>query len=259
MNTPIHAGLGVGLAVCLSGVLVGTRATGQTGAQPYSHQPVTGPPTYTSSYQGEVPEIERGVHPPRNAFELGLRAGYDQPFGRFSGQTGGSVANLTDAGGSVAILPSYRMTPHSSIGVLAQYAQYNSDVPDTTVRGLAGGLDFTYHILPGERADPWLSLGAGYRLLWQNPGDAPNTMLHGFQLARVNVGLDAVVSDDVAIGPYVGADLTMFLWQVGPGPDGQIQDNGRLSTFLNAGLSGRFDLGGTRDRTTTMPTYASRY
>jgi len=245
MRYSILTGLVAGAALSVAAL----PANAQDTTTQYSNQPVT---TAPSSYSGEIWQGERPINPPRNAFELNVRGGYNQGAGRFSGNSGGAVTDITNAGGSVEIVPSYRMTPHSSVGVLAQYNQYSSDQQNTTVRGLATGLDYTYHIRPGYRADPWVSAGVGYRFLWVNPGEAPNTLLHGFQLARVTIGLDAAVSDDVALGPYVGADLSMFLWQRTPnGNNEQIPENGRVSTFVSAGIAGRFDIGGTRDRSSS--------
>jgi hypothetical protein len=45
----------------------------------------------------------------------------------------------------------------------------------------------------------------------------------------------------------VGADLTLFLWQNPEGPAGNREiDDPRVSTFVYAGLQGRFDIGGER-------------
>lgn len=242
MRSSVAAALGIGLAICLSGTWASAQTTTTTTTT------TTAPYTTTPEYQRDLAEEQRQVHPPRNAFELNVRGGYSQGFGRWRGGAGGSIPDLANAGGNVELGASYRATPHSSAGVLLQYNQYSGDQSNTTVRGMVAGLDYTYHARPGERVDPWLSLGVGYRFLWLVPNNESNTLLHGFQLGRITAGLDAVVTDDMAFGPYVGADLNMFLWQVGPGPDGQIPDNGRLSTFISAGVSGRFDLGGTRDR-----------
>jgi hypothetical protein len=250
MRTAVITGLGAALATCLGGTIASAQDTDPTTTTTTTTTP------YTTPYQQrDISEQQRGVNPPRNAFELTLRGGYSQGFGRWRGGSGGELPDLANAGGNIELGTSYRMTPRSSAGVLFQYGQYSGEQSNTTVRGFVTGLDYTFHIRPGERVDPWVSAGVGYRFLWNVPDSAPNTMLHGFQLARITAGLDAVVTDDLAFGPYVGADLNMFLWQVGPGPDGEIPNNGRVSTFVSAGVSGRFDIGGTRDRRVPAATY----
>jgi hypothetical protein len=77
---------------------------------------------------------------------------------------------------------------------------------------------------------------------------------HGLQLARAQVGLDVRVSRDVAIGPMIGGDIDLFIWRNPEGAAGNaaIPDK-ELSTFVFAGVQGRFDVGGTRvERTGTI-------
>ena len=66
----------------------------------------------------------------------------------------------------------------------------------------------------------WLSFGAGYRFLSEEPaGPNNNLLVHGFQLARAKVGIDVRVSDSVAIAPTLGGDVDMFLWR---NPEGRV-------------------------------------
>jgi hypothetical protein len=106
------------------------------------------------------------------------------------------------------------------------------------------GFGVTYHFDPELRLDPWLEVGAGYRLLWEDEAaPTPNVLSHGLQLARARVGLDVRVSPDVAIAPVVGADANMFLWQ-DVTTSTAIADP-RITTFIFAGVQGRMDIGGT--------------
>jgi hypothetical protein len=255
MRSSVKTGLAVGVACCLSGSLAlaqdnttTTTVNPNTGTTTTTTAPTYGTTTTYDTQQYDRDIAEKGIHPPRNAFELQVRGGYNQPFGRFSRFNGGSVTDVTQAGGDVNLGLSLRGTPHSSIGVTGGYGQYGSDQPGTAIRSVVAGLDYTYHAMPDQRLDPWLSVGVGYRAMWIDPNNQQATMLHGFQLARVMLGLDAVATDDMAFGPYIGADLNMFLWQSGPVQNNDIPGRGRVATFVSAGVSGRFDMGGTRDR-----------
>jgi peptidoglycan-associated lipoprotein len=108
----------------------------------------------------------------------------------------------------------------------------------------------TYHFDPVLRGDPWLRLGTGYRMLWENDpvGSAAGTsvMRHGFEALALKIGYDVRVSEDVAIAPVIGADLDVFLWQDSSVGGGQALSTAQVGSFVYAGLQGRFDMGGTR-------------
>jgi peptidoglycan-associated lipoprotein len=109
-------------------------------------------------------------------------------------------------------------------------------------RGVTAGIAATYHFDPYTRLDPWLELGTGYRMLWEDARlPASNLLSHGFELARARVGIDVRVSPEVAIAPVVGADLNVFTFQDWT-TSSNIADP-RLSTFVFGGLQGRFDFG----------------
>lgn len=198
-----------------------------------------------------TPQYSRSpVRAPRGAFEIGVNTGYTQGFGNIA--QGERVGRSADAGAGVGLNLAYRATPAFSIGVTGQGQQFNADGrlgSGARVRGLATSVDATVHFAPYQRIDPFLSLGTGYRLLWTAPRGADNNELtHGFQLARVNVGLDVRVHDSVALGPMIGADLNMFVWRNPEGRVGneRIDDLG-VNTFIYGGLQGRFDVGGRRE------------
>jgi hypothetical protein len=109
-------------------------------------------------------------------------------------------------------------------------------------------VDATIHLARYERVNPYVSLGAGWRMLaMDNPGTHENVFLHGFRIVRVNLGVDVPVSRDVAIGPFAGADATWFMTQIREGRGNvDVLDRG-VTTMFVAGLQGRFDFGGTRE------------
>jgi hypothetical protein len=68
-------------------------------------------------------------------------------------------------------------------------------------------------------------------------------------LAKLEIGADLRTDQDIAIGPTIGVDLSEYVWRnpAGDVGDQEIADK-RVVPFVYAGLQGRFDLGGTRER-----------
>jgi hypothetical protein len=204
--------------------------------------------------EAEMPTYMRApLRAPYNAFEIGVSTGYTQGFGDIA--AGQQVGDVADAGLSVGLDLGYRATPGFSISASTQYQEFDPDnslQEDTGVRGMTAGLNATFHLAPYQRVDPTISLGTGYRLLWISPEDTQkdrnnNLLIHGFQLVKGSVGLDVRLNDSIAIGPMVGADLNMFVWENPEGPQGNQEiDDMRVSTYVYAGLQGRFDVGGER-------------
>ncbi|EYF08580.1 outer membrane beta-barrel protein [Chondromyces apiculatus] len=195
------------------------------------------------------------VRAPVNAAEFGLDLGYTQGFGNLN--TGRTVSDTAGPGFALGLNLGYRVAPAFGFGVYGQYQNFAPTLStspttasgDANVLGMAAGLQGTFHLLPFQRIDPYLTLGAGYRALWEIPegGVNDNVMTHGFEVAKLNLGLDIRLSDSVALGPMVGADMTMFLWRNPEGAVGDTPiDNPSLSTFVYAGMQGRFDVGGYR-------------
>lgn len=181
----------------------------------------------------------RGMRGPQRAFELTASSGYAQGFGTL--QPGLAVPRVAKAGVGIDVAAGYRIEPHYAVSFGGQYQELSAE-RDDGVRAFAWNLALQYHIAPTARLDPWVELGAGYRLLWLVPfGTAPNTSFHGPELVRLRAGLDVRVSPGVAFSPVIGADATMFV----------LRDDTRLSTiadptlstFVYAGLQGRIDVG----------------
>ena len=197
-----------------------------------------------------APDVGRGRElAPKQATEIGVEGGYTQPFGTLT--TGRSISDIAKSGGGVGLTYAYRIDPHWSIGVTGQFHESvaSSDLgPHASVRGIATGIIATYHFLPFRTIDPYASLGTGYRFLWVVPrGANDNDMVHGLELGRALGGVDFRVSKDVAMGPLVGADVNLFLWDhlQSTGANQEITDV-HPTTFLFAGVGGRFDIGGER-------------
>lgn len=198
------------------------------------------------------------VQAPKEAFEIDVNTGYTRGFGAIHAGPGGAVSDVAGGGLGLGLGLGYRVLPELSLGVTGQFQGLSASREQplgTMVRGASAGVEAKLHFQPFQRIDPWLGLGAGYRLLWTAPrGVGNNTLDHGLQLARAQVGLDIRVSRDVAIGPMIGGDVDLFLFRNPEGPIGNtVIPNKELSTFVFAGLQGRFDVGGKRvERITTV-------
>ncbi|MDI1484148.1 hypothetical protein [Polyangium sp. y55x31] len=212
----------------------------------------------TASAQTLVRETEmerRGqIGAPLNAFEIQVDSGYNQAFGPAVPATEGTQATrLGGAGLGAGLGLHYRANPYSSVGINGSYNMQNL-ARGAEMRGATAGIDGVFHTSPYTRLDPWVSVGAGYRMLWDQPSGPNNDMLiHGFQLARAKIGVDIRVSESVALAPTIGGDLSMFLWRNPEGRVGnQTVDTPRLNAFVFAGVAGRFDAGGERARPVTI-------
>src|SRR5262249_45033367 len=147
-------------------------------------------------------------------FELGLDMGYTQGFGTLDAR---SLSDVQGAGMGLGLSLGYRATPGFSIAAVGAFQGFNAG--NALARGTLGpgamtGLADTFHIAPFERANPFVTLGTGYRMLWEIPsGNAPTMMSHGLEIARLELGVDVRANDSIALGPVIGADLDMFLWR----------------------------------------------
>jgi hypothetical protein len=199
------------------------------------------------------PESEAGfdhqVAPVRNAFEIGVATGYSQG----GGDLGGNLAALDDVagpGGAVEIDAGYRIIPNLSIGAygtLSTFQKSDQLADGTNLIGATAGIQAVGHLRPAMSVDPWVSLGTGWKGLWLAPDTGKNTSLQGFELARLQVGVDYRVSKDVAIAPVVGGSLGLYVSQDSPMTTEYTEIQDKKVNFTGfAGISGRFDVGGSR-------------
>lgn len=189
---------------------------------------------------------------PINAFEITGSVGYTQGFGELV--SGVNMNKVITAGLGTEVGLGYRFDPHWSLAAVGQYNQFDAQRTETA-RGLLAGLALTYHILPFEHFDPWLQLGAGYRMLWEQPASTtnlPTVMTHGFEPARFTVGLDYRVSRDIALSPQAGIDLSVPTWQTVNNNTTALNDP-RPSAYIYAGMGVRFDLTSKYVHQTTPP------
>jgi len=178
---------------------------------------------------------------PVKAFEINGSVGYTQGFGEIA--DGLNVNKVITAGLGTEVGLGYRIDQHWSVGAYGQYNQFDAQRSETA-RGLTAGLAVTYHILPFEHWDPWVQFGTGYRMLWEQAAsnaNVPTVMTHGFEPARLTLGVDYRVSRDIALAPMAGVDLSVPRWQTANGTTATIDDP-RPAAYVFAGMGVRFDM-----------------
>ncbi|MGH7297700.1 MAG: OmpA family protein [Polyangiaceae bacterium] len=183
---------------------------------------------------------------PSKALELKIGTGYTQGIGMLTPTR--TISNASGAGFGGSLDVDYRLDRRWSIGGEGQYQEFQS-AQNSSARGLAFNAGATYHFDPVLRGDPWVRLGTGYRLFYENDptGQAGVTWTrHGFDLLTAKVGYDVRISQDVAIAPVIGADLNVFIWEDPTSGPSHIMTTAQPATFVYAGLQGRFDIGGER-------------
>jgi hypothetical protein len=196
----------------------------------------------TSSFDHHVPA-------PANAVEIGVATGYTQGVG----PTGGGmqhVEDLSKAGGAVELDATYRINPTFAVGAYGSFSKYatGDQISDQTdVLGATAGIQAAAHLRPDRSVDPWVSIGTGWRGLWLSPQSGKNTSLQGLELARLQLGVDYRISEDVSISPVIGGSLNMFVSEDSAMTTKYTEISDKKANFIGfAGLAGRFDLGGKR-------------
>lgn len=218
-----------GLAFVLTFALTAALAPGAHAEQP---------PLFSEYGEHEDYFSER-VPAPARAFEVTLGSGYTQGFGML--QSGVGMPSVATPGLLVDGSAGYRLSPKWSFAATGQFQELTAERA-TTARGLTAGAAAAYHFAPYRTMDPWVQLGTGYRMLWEAQHGTATTLTHGLELGKAVAGVDFHMVDGAAIGPVVGADLDLFLWQ-DHGGTSAIRDP-RLSTFVFVGLQARLDLFG---------------
>jgi hypothetical protein len=239
----------IALIGVLAGVAVATWGTPSyaQGDNTTTSAPPIAPYTPPPAPAQEQRFVYRQLPAPVNAFEIAVNSGYTQGFGHAAPNLG--MPSVAGAGVNGTVNFDYRPNPWWSVGLQGEYIEFVSE-QNTAARGTVGNIGVTYHFTPMFRGDPYIRLAAGYRLLWSvNPPGAPTTLFHGFEIAKLSLGYDLRLSPAVAISPQIGADLTLFVWQ-DVGGNSSTLSSAEASTFIYAGLAGRFDMGSTTDTTT---------
>jgi|GEM_PF-1357831 len=196
--------------------------------------------------EGDYPAATR-------ALEITVATGYAQAFGKV-GNGHPQLNDIGQAGAALQLGIGYRVLPQLTLGVYGSGAAFSrGDLSDssTNMYAATAGVQADWHFLPsGERFDPWVGIGTGWRGYWIHsdatvPGAqaAGTSSLQGLQLAKLQLGVDYRIAPAVAISPVIGADLSMFLVESPAGGSSYRNvDNPQVNTFVFAGLLGRFDI-----------------
>lgn len=182
----------------------------------------------------------------RSAFEIAVVVAYNQGVGSVGE---GDIPTLSGTAGAGELLEldlGWRVSPNLLLGAYSGAAKYNPHeaFSGADIWSVTAGLQANWHFSPGARLDPWLGIGAGYRVYWvaQSQG---TEIRQGLDLARLQFGLDLPLARWIAVSPFIGASLTLFLVRQGPLEDSYSSIPGpRLTAFFTAGLLARFDLFG---------------
>ncbi|HEY8042389.1 MAG TPA: OmpA family protein [Polyangiaceae bacterium] len=198
-----------------------------------------------SAQETSAPYFKQYVPPPRNAVELTVGTGYTQGFGSL--YRGVGMPSVMREGIAADLGLGYRIDPRWMIGLAGEYQQFDPQRA-SAARGVTAGIQAAYHLAPANRLDPWVQLGTGYRWLWEQYDVSGTTVVtQGLQAGRLMLGVDLRTTPEFAIAPVIGADIDVFLAQ-----NGSAVSDARTSTFVFAGLMGRFDVGGEKPPMTAV-------
>ncbi len=189
----------------------------------------------------------------RHAFEAVLDVAYVQPTGGVS--DGHSIQEAVGGGVQLGLGLGYRFAPLWSLDLHGDFHDSQGRGLGTTgdTRGMAIVVGPTFHVLPYEFIDPYVSLGTGYRLLIeQRDENRPTTT--GLDLLRIQLGLDVRMSSSVGLSLYIAGDVATFLWSSSESSFGALSGGPKLNAFFSGGAQARFDIGGTREK---LPTVAA--
>ena len=188
---------------------------------------------------------QRALTSPERALEITLGAGYAQGFGDI-GESQRSLTDLSSAGGELTLGVGYRIDKHFLVGAYGSGAKYSTAdfTSGADIWTATAGVQGNYHFLPDNEWDPWVGLGSGWRGHWVKQASGTDSR-QGWDIARLQVGVDYRVAPEFAVSPYVGAALTTFLTQEtsGQGTFGNVKSPD-VNVWVFAGLQGRFDLFG---------------
>jgi hypothetical protein len=183
---------------------------------------------------------------PWSAFEIGVSGSYNQGFGDLT-SGGNRVQDTSQAGGGFELDLGWRVLPQLSLGVYgagSQFSRASAALSGTDIQSVAAGVQAQWFLRPYTGLNPWLGLGTGYRGYFIEPSGGGATALHGWEIARVQAGLDFRASREVSIGPFIGGSVDTFLAEKQPGTGYQNLSGPAVAGFVEAGLVGRFDIGG---------------
>jgi hypothetical protein len=168
----------------------------------------------------EMPTGADEARPASHGFEIGFRTGASFPVGEvqpgvtLSWQRGVQFPLWVDLGFRVGVL---------MIGTYAQWApgipgsQLGCSMPDSScfVYSWKVGFEMRIHAAGREaKVDPWISLGFGYewnKNQFKDHGVDGEDTFEGWDLVRVGLGVDFLLTPGLKIGPFVHGTVSEFV------------------------------------------------
>jgi hypothetical protein len=180
------------------------------------------------------------------AFELGISGGFADGWGSLNSPTPGGV-RVPGSGGQLEIDAGVRVLPNLALGAYGFGGQLSDSaaIPITADVFAAGaGLQGTVHLRPAARdADPWLSLGAGWRGQYLSfQGGNGYIAQDGVDMFRARVGVDLRVSPTLALSPVLGASLSTFVTESIQGAPWTSLHGFPVNTFVFGGVRATLDI-----------------
>ncbi len=187
----------------------------------------------------------RRIEAPSNALEIAVASMYSQGTGKLGGGMQ-DVEDVAGPGGGIELSVGWRATPNLLIGVYANAAGSGDDTDNEKAAvTAAAGFKADWHFLPTASVDPWISVGAGGKLMAIEDG-AKDKGLTGVE-GRIQIGADYRVSPRFAFGPVIGVSAATYTHtydDVDSDESMEISDK-KVHWNFTAGLQGRFDLFGS--------------
>jgi outer membrane protein W len=181
--------------------------------------------------------------PASTGLEIAVGAGYSQAFGNIT--AGRSISDLATGGGALEVDLGYRLIPNLSLGLYGTGSTYAipSNATLDNAWSMSAGVQAAWHFRPDGLFDPWFSLGSGWRGMWTVGSGTTQSSRHGWEIARIQAGVDYRINESVAVSPVIGVDLSMFFTEKLAGDDGfHNVSSPETNTFVYAGLLSRFDI-----------------
>jgi hypothetical protein len=132
------------------------------------------------------------------------------PFARLEADV--DQADWMSAGPGFGIELAYGVSRNVALGVWGQLLMLGDgvDCRDCSTQSLAAGGFVRYHLVQGQRFDPWMSAGIGFRTTAIEQVDGDDRSYSGIEWLRLAVGGDWYAFDNLGFGPYLELDMGRY-------------------------------------------------
>jgi hypothetical protein len=211
----------------------------------------------THAIAQEAPPRANDAPPPRVGFQMALRTGYAVPMGKARGGSNpsgstdgvamsdafsGQVPIFIEIGGKV--IPNLFVGGYLGLGFGGAAGQFDTlcsqgGLTCVTV-GVRFGAEIQYHLLPGEKANPWVGYGFGFEsvaLGMSANGQTFTDSFGGLEFAHLMGGIDFRLGRAFGIGPFVDFSLGQYTRYHAEGPGLPSQDGDVQTTAMHEWLA----------------------